>query len=109
LIVVVMVGVVFVAVRTFHGNSETPDLEIIVIDIRPESDHYHVALMAENESGRLASRVRLHGELHVGGITEIAETTIPYIPGRSKAWTSLHFQHDPRARPLTVHTVHSER
>lgn len=98
----VLMGFVLLTVWALYQAAGPPDLDVIVLDIRGEPGRYRVALTAENHGAHTATHVRVHAELHEQGWTENAETTIPYLAGGSKVWTSLRFQHDPRAAVLTV-------
>ena len=105
---VVFAGLVVLAGLTLYRSAGPPDLDVVIVAVRPEPGGYHVVIVARNDGAHMAANVHVRGELHGAGATETAETTIPYVPGASTVWTSLHFRRDPRAALLTVDTTRDE-
>lgn len=87
-------------------QEQGPDLSARLISIEARSDGHQVRFEVRNVARATAAQVVVRGWLLEGDrIVEVAETTLAYVPMRSKASGGLIFKNDPRQLSLRIAAV----
>jgi uncharacterized protein (TIGR02588 family) len=80
-----------------------PRLSVRVTSIEPAGEQFVVLLEAFNEGGSTAADARIEAELRQNGsIIERSETTLDFIPPKSRRRAGVFFRQDPRRSHLTL-------
>lgn len=85
-----------------HGDAR-PELAVGLIKVSPVGQQYAAFFQMTNHGHATAAGVVVEGELRRGDVTiERAETTLDYVPGRSRREGALLFTQDPNAFTLLL-------
>ena len=101
---VIVTGVLgFLLYETLGGNQLPPDVRLSVDSVARTGNGYLVKITAVNDGGSTAEGVIIEGQLKNGSdLVERSETTLDYLPPRSKKKAGLFFMKDPRQFELQV-------
>ena len=83
--------------------NSPPDITVRAISVQQSRAGFLVRIRVANDGGTTAARVMVEGALREAGrMVETAETTIDYVPPRSKRRGGLFFTRDPRSLEMTI-------
>ncbi len=99
-----VLGAIAYLVHHSLGRERTPpDIRLTTERVIELSNGFLVQFRARNEGRSAAAEVVIEGELAApGGVNEVSEVTLDYLPPRSGREGGLFFAHDPRAGDLRL-------
>ena len=99
-LVLASITVLIHSAATLRGS---PQLSVRAASTEPAGRQYLVTIEVGNQGGSTAADARIEAELRRGAeIVERSETTIDFVPPKSKRRAGLFFLNDPRAHELTL-------
>jgi len=102
-LVIVTAVLGFLLYEALRGNHLPPDVRLSVDSVARTGNGYLVKITAVNDGGSTAEGVIIEGQLKNGSdLVERSETTLDYLPPRSKKKAGLFFMKDPRQFELQV-------
>jgi uncharacterized protein (TIGR02588 family) len=95
-----------IAILVYSGVTlphSLPRLSVRVALIEDAGDQYLVMIEVRNEGGSTAAEARIEAELRQrDAVAERSETTIDFVPPKSKRRAGVFFRRNPREGYLTV-------
>lgn len=99
--VIVLIG--WIAFDAMTQDDGPPALSIDIVGSEGRAGGYLVTFDVDNAADRTAADVTVRGEIVFGdAVVETVETTIDYVPMRSKARGGLIFRTDPAGKSLRI-------
>jgi len=107
LLVMILVG--WIGYHAVTQGNGPPDLSVTIVSSAGRAQGYLVMFDVENTGDRTAATVVVRGEISAkDDVIETVETTLDYVPARSKARGGLIFRNDPEGRSRIAATGFSE-
>jgi uncharacterized protein (TIGR02588 family) len=105
--VLIVAGVLgFLLYEALGGNRLPPDVRLSIDSVARSGSGYLVTMTATNEGGLTAEGVIIEGQLEDRGrALERSQTTIEYLPSRSRKKAGLFFTRDPARFELVVRAL----
>lgn len=99
---IVVGSVGFLVYQGIRSEPPYPELDVQVVDVKPQADGYLAVLRIDNRGGATAQNATVTGRLQTPEGTETSEVTVDYVPAESSRRAGLFFTRDPRRHPLHV-------
>ena len=100
-LVLASMGILIHSAATSHDSP--PRLWVRVASIEAAGEQHLVMIEVGNEGGSTAADARIEAQLRQhGAVVERSETTIDFVPPKSKRRAGVFFSRDPRANELTL-------
>jgi uncharacterized protein (TIGR02588 family) len=85
------------------SHNAPPSLSVRVVSIQPAGEQFLVIIEVGNDGDLTAADASIEAELRGrGAVVERSETSLDFVPPKSKRQAGVFFSRDPRANELTL-------